>query len=742
MIVWYFKDFSSLFLILCVSMSLAFAQENQQETQQGSQQEGQQEKQDTLPDTSQADIQLEDIYVTANKYPQKLLAVGKQVQLISGDQLSYQGGNDFSELVNQTSIHVLGTRSNPTAVKRIYIRGAPPRQTLLMMDGIPLFDPSGITNVIDPRLLSLNGLEAVEVFQGGYSTLYGSNAVAGVINLRSSSPANRLYSIQGDLSYGSLDTYHSNLNFSGRVGLGPEKKMRPYIGYTASASWYGSTGISEADRRPGTVAANTPLEIDGVGRQNYRLALEGKFFSNHLHVRSSFYYSYMNYDFDADAFTDASDTYARFDYSVFNNILNYQPNPKWKVTFKHSFQHMSRFFDFKSGSMFSPTAHLGQFNFFDLYTRYDFSDRFGFLVGLDYRFYRTGIREYAASVRPPARTNTSNLKTFSSFQSQVSRPPADYGGFSTQSEFYTVLYMKFFGTRAPLHLELGTRVLMHPSYEDRGTISEGGGESNPNLRLVSLDFNPFFVFKNKYKLYFSYATAYTLPTPFQSANVITPSASSLGINVGRGGLRPEYTHTFSLGFDKVPPSPEKQKKFYMSWRFALFINNTNHAIVYVPLRREDGRMGYANDDYLYQIGIEFEPSFYFGPYWQITMGYTGLSGGYAVEQLHRIPRSRFRTALIWKPKRPSLYLRFQSQAVGRRSDMGYYPNPSRRVGYVPGVLPSYVLFDFYAAYNMKKLYNLRFFVEAQNLFNNQGYREFNGYNTLGIQIRGGLRFSL
>ena len=173
MMIWFFKGFSLLFLTLCVSMSLAFAQGSQ----------------DTLPDTSQVDIQLEEIYVTANKYPQKLLATGKQTQLISGDQLSYQGGNDFSELVNQTSVHILGTRNNPTAIKSIYTRGAPSRHTLLMMDGIPLFDPSGITNVVDPRLLSLNGLEAVEVLQGSYSTLYGSNAVAGAINLRSSSPS-------------------------------------------------------------------------------------------------------------------------------------------------------------------------------------------------------------------------------------------------------------------------------------------------------------------------------------------------------------------------------------------------------------------------------------------------------------------------------------------------------------------------------------------------------------------------
>ena len=743
-------------------------------------QETQQEKQDTVPDTSQVDIQLEDIYVTANKYPQKLFATGKQVQLISGDQLSYQGGNDFSELVNQTSVHVLGTRSNPTAIKSIYTRGAPSRHTLLMMDGIPLFDPSGIANIVDPRLLSLNGLEAVEVLKGGYSTLYGSNAVAGAINLRSISPLNRPYGMQGDVSYGSLNTYHGNLNFSDRVGLGPKKEKRPYIGYTASASWYGSTGISETDRRPRDVDANTLLENDETDRQSYSLAVEGKFFSNQLHVRSSVYHSRLDYDFDVGLFGDTPNTYANFEYSVFNNIINYQPNPKRRVTFKYSFQDMSRVFNsnfpdvYTSTSTSTTTVYLGQFHFFDLYTRYDFSDRFGFLVGLDYRFFSDARRE------------------FTSFRSQDLRPEVDHEIFSTSATYiepYAMLYTKPFGDKFPLQMELGVRVQTHPSYADTGGYPFsflGGSKEDPPVfledtssdsdRLVSIDFNPFFVFKDKYKLYFSYATAYTLPTVFSLDNVFGAGPLTFG---GEGEafnvtspleLGSEYTHSLSLGFDKAPPSLEKRKNFYISWHFASFYNITNRVIHYGSILDTYGvseNIEYLSGDRLRQVGIEVEPSFYFGPYWQLNMGYTGLWSVilYNVSspaeslvdpvtndppvQMPGIPIHRLRGALIWKPKRPSLYLRLQSQLVGQRSDKlngGFnLPDPSSPgLIYVSDDMPLYALVDFYAAYEMriKKRYNLRFFVEAQNLLNNRSYREVIGYSTLGTQVRGGLRFSL
>ena len=573
------------------------------------------------------------------------------------------------------------------------------------------------------------------------------------------------------MSYGSLNTYHGNLNFSGQVGLGLKKETRPYIGYTVSASWYGSMGISEADRRPRTVPDNTPLEDDEADRQSYRLAVEGKFFSNQLHVRSSFYHNRMNYDFDAAAFADAPDTYANFEYSVLNNIINYQPTSRWKVTLKHSFQHMSRFFDLNLPGILPPTAYLGTFNFFDLFTRYDVNDRLGFLVGLDYRIFRDGTRKYITDEASTGGTNTSNLRTFSSFQSQVSRTELDYEVFSMQVEPYAVLYAKPFGDKFPLQMELGARVLAYPSYTDTDIYPFsflGGSEGGvPSGQLISMDFNPFFVFKDKYKLYFSYATAYTLPTGFQLANELSEEQVTFG---GEGGtltvqneLGPEYTHSLSLGFDKAPPSLEEQKDFYISWRFASFYNITNRVIHWKSTFTPDGMFlggGYLNGGRILQVGIEAGPSFYFGPSWQLNMGYTLLrsvildapSFGKDEEpyQVPGIPIHRLRGALIWKPKSPSLYLRLQSQLVGQRSGRiggGFdLPDPSSPTGfiYVSDNLPLYVLVDFYAAYemNIKKRYNLRFFAEAQNLLNNRNYREVLGYSTLGIQVRGGIRASL
>ena len=692
--------------------------------------ENQQEKQDTLPDTSQVDIQEEGAYVSVGKYPQKPITTGRQTQLISSKQLSYQLGNTFSELINQTSIHVLGAQSNPATSKDLYTRGAPPRHTLIMMDGIPLLDPSRVSGIIDPRLLSLEGVSAIEIWKGGQTIMYGSNAVTGVINLRSTSPLNGTSGLQGDLSYGSLDTYQGNLNFRGQLGLGPKKGTRIPIGYEVGASWYGSSGLSEADQESESTTRGQGHETDGINRQNYRLALEGKFFSNRLHVRSSFYHSRMDYDFDNGPFQDALNTYANLGYSAFNNILNYQPSPRWRLTLKHSFQHTSRFLHFSSPTKPLPITHLVQFNLLDFYIRYGVADKFWLLMGVDFRAFRNGEQ------RPNAR--------------------AKYTNFSAQLEPYAMIHTRPFGSDSPFHLELGARILAAPSYASPEYLPLLAGIiyllSNPSdesylpfIQLLSLDFNPYFVFKDKYKLYFSSTRAHIIPNSFQMTHALR-SGNSIGEYEWK--LYPESVVLFSLGFDKASPSLEKKKRFYMSWRFALFFS-----IAVGGITREDGtgeqnedRRKYdSNTESIPQAGIEAEPSFYFGPYWQFDMGYVfSTASTEIVGQVTRLPVHRLRGSLIWKPKHTSLYLRLQSQLVGRRGNP-FGEDPPEDEG--PPVkmlprLPGYALVDFYAAYDLKKRYNLRFFVQVQNLLNNRSYREDRGYNTLGIQVRGGLRFSL
>ena len=65
----------------------------------------------------------------------------------------------------------------------MYIRGASAGKTLILLDGIPVYDVSGISGAFDLNFIAIDQVERVEILKGSQSTLYGSDAIAGVINI-------------------------------------------------------------------------------------------------------------------------------------------------------------------------------------------------------------------------------------------------------------------------------------------------------------------------------------------------------------------------------------------------------------------------------------------------------------------------------------------------------------------------------------------------------------------------------
>ena len=73
-----------------------------------------------------------------------------------------------------------------------------------LLDGFPLNDPSHISQVFDWNLLDLSQFQRIEILKGGQSTLYGSDAMAGVINLVSKTPSNKKIAGTVSLTAGNL----------------------------------------------------------------------------------------------------------------------------------------------------------------------------------------------------------------------------------------------------------------------------------------------------------------------------------------------------------------------------------------------------------------------------------------------------------------------------------------------------------------------------------------------------------
>src|SRR6059058_2614621 len=86
---------------------------------------------------------LDEVIVTANKYPQKQSTTGKVITVITRDQIEKNSGRTLPQLLNeQVGITINGALNNLGANETVYMRGAGSGRTLILIDGIPLNDPT------------------------------------------------------------------------------------------------------------------------------------------------------------------------------------------------------------------------------------------------------------------------------------------------------------------------------------------------------------------------------------------------------------------------------------------------------------------------------------------------------------------------------------------------------------------------------------------------------------------------
>ncbi len=322
-------------------------------------------QQDSLSSTT-----LREVVVTATKFPKNVSETGKVLTVIDEEQLSRSAGKDLAQLLNeQVGLVINGANSNPAKDKSVFLRGAAGKYTLILIDGVPVNDPSGIDGAFDLRLLSIDQIERIEILKGSQSTLYGTDAIAGVINIITKKKGDKSVTGSGTLSYGSYNTFRGNAGVSGSTA-----KMDYNLGYTR----FQTDGISEARDKSG----NDNFDKDGLEQNALQLNL-GLRPMEKISIRPFIRYSDFRGAYDAGAFVD--DPSAVYDAS----LLNYGINSDF--TFDKGTVHLlyaRNKTDRSFANMFGTYIYDGRFNHGELFTNYDFSGHFQVLAGISYQHFK------------------------------------------------------------------------------------------------------------------------------------------------------------------------------------------------------------------------------------------------------------------------------------------------------------------------------------------------------------------
>ena len=194
--------------------------------------------------------------LSATRVPTPAAEVGSSLTIIDRQQIEARQSTNVADLLRDVPALDVVQQGTPGGLASVFMRGAESRHTKVLIDGIPLNDPSNASRLYDFSYLSTDNVERIEVLRGPQSTLYGSDAVGGVISIVTKRgegpPTARL-----DLMGGSFGTSREALSVSGGGTRGH---------FSLGASYLQSDGFSAADRRNGNTEADLTRAANFSGR--------------------------------------------------------------------------------------------------------------------------------------------------------------------------------------------------------------------------------------------------------------------------------------------------------------------------------------------------------------------------------------------------------------------------------------------------------------------------------------------
>ncbi|MEY3433380.1 MAG: hypothetical protein RL131_1316 [Bacteroidota bacterium] len=153
---------------------------------------------------------LDEVVVTATRTPRLLGNVAIPVQVISAKTISQSGSLRLHDILSeQTGIAIVENFG-----KGIQVQGLSSEYTLILIDGEPLVGRTG--GVFDLSRISVRNIRKIEIVKGPSSSLYGSEAMGGVINIITDRAGQNKKNLS--LRLGSFNTVDGNFNFSKQWG--------------------------------------------------------------------------------------------------------------------------------------------------------------------------------------------------------------------------------------------------------------------------------------------------------------------------------------------------------------------------------------------------------------------------------------------------------------------------------------------------------------------------------------------
>ena len=379
-------------------------------------------------------------------------------------------------------ISIGGANGPLGTVQTIYTRGASAANTLILMDGVPLYDASGISSEFDLLSFASGQIERIEILKGAQSTLYGSDAVAGVVNIITKKSAVKPVVVDANFSAGSYNTYRAGLSVSGST----KKSFDYYAGYSKIYS----DGFSSAYDSTGTKG----FDKDGFKQDAFNFSLGFKPLKK-LSARLYGKYNSNRADIDAGAFTDDKDYYYQTKNSNAGTAFKYQLKNA-AVYFNYNYNWYDRTYtddsaDVGSFAIYQKGKYRGRSHFAELYTNIHLNKDVDVVSGVAYN------------------TNATTQSYFLISGFGTYNPP-DLGDDSAHTSQFSAYASVLYNDQKGFNAGIGGRWNRHSVYGSNATFSVNPSYSFSNIKLFA-NISSAFRVPSLYQLYGEYGNAALKP---------------------------------------------------------------------------------------------------------------------------------------------------------------------------------------------------------------------------------------
>lgn len=487
---------------------------------------------------------LNQVVISDTKFEQSKEKSGKVITKITQEELQKKSGQSLANILSSAvGVEINGNQSANGKNLGYYIRGGKNQQVLILIDGNPVTDASGISFEYDLRLLPVDQVESIEIMKGAASTLYGTGAATAVINITLKKSGIKPIQANGYINIGS-NNVATNEKYNGQdfnQGFSVNGTVAK-VNYLASINSSETNGMSQIAAPEGQ-----DYETDRFSRVNLLSKIGFKateklrldFFGNYDVVKNDYDFTFDNTGFND---TDLNKTQSKQFRFGFSPKYTYA---KGEFILNSSFTKIQRTYsEFNSFTSDSESSlYEGQSVNLDAFNKYKWTKNFFTVVGVNYQFH-----------------DMLSDTPYSVIQKESTK-------FNMVDPYFTGVFTSNFG----FNLNVGARLNLHSEYGNQ----------------VVYNVNPSFSFGSKIplKLLASLSTAY-----------ITPSLYQLYSEYGNATLTPEENTTIEAGFEIALLNKKLNFNavgFYREQKnsFGFFFDSTTFDAYYINIEGKNNARG-------------------------------------------------------------------------------------------------------------------------------------------------------